>query len=122
VNSVMREGIWNQKNLTVSIEDIPVVRIEPAKLRKRRQHFVKVPWAWIDKLNGASGSTYRVALSLLYLHWKGRGGPIKLANGALLFDGVSRYSKWRVLNDLERRGLITVERRSRKSPLVRLVA
>ena len=37
-------------------------------------------------------------------------------------DGVSRQAKWRALNDLERRGLISVERRRRRSPLIRVLA
>ena len=32
-------------------------------------------------------------------------------------DGVSRHSKWRALNELERGGMIVVERRYRRSPL-----
>jgi hypothetical protein len=95
--------------------------VVPKKIRKRREHFVKVPWTWIERLAGASGQTYRVALCLLYQHWKGGGGPINLANGMLLLDGVTRYSKWKALGDLERRGLITVERRRRRSPIVRVI-
>jgi hypothetical protein len=45
----------------------------PTKIRKRREHFIMVPWAWVEKLNGAHGQTYRLALHLLYLHWKGKG-------------------------------------------------
>jgi hypothetical protein len=40
----------------------------------------------------------------------------------LRIDGISRYSKWKALGDLERRGLVTVERRPRRSPLVRVRA
>lgn len=83
----------------------------PRKIMRRRRHFVQVPWTWVDRLKGAQGSTYRVALILLYLDWKGNGEPIKLANGMLRIDGVSCYSKWRALNELERRGMIVVERR-----------
>lgn len=94
--------------------------VVPRKIQKRRQHFVQVPWVWIEKLARAHGQTYRVALALLYLHWKGKGEPIKLANGMLEIDGVSRRSKWRALNDLERRDLIAAERRPRRAPLIRL--
>jgi hypothetical protein len=94
--------------------------VVPLKIRKRRQHFVKVPWTWVERLDGASGKTYRVALCLLYQYWKNRGEPVKLANGMLGIDGVSRYSKWKALSDLEHRGLITVERRPRRSPIIRL--
>jgi hypothetical protein len=92
----------------------------PRKIQKRRQHFVQVPWAWVERLVGAPGQTYRLALMLLYQHWKRKGEPVKLANGMLKIDGVSRASKWRALADLERRGLVTVERRPRRSPLVHL--
>jgi len=92
----------------------------PFKMRKRRQQFVKVPWTWVDKLAGATGQTYCVALCLLHLHWQQKGGPVKLANGMLRIDGVSRQSKWRALSDLEHRGLVTVERRPRRSPMIHL--
>jgi uncharacterized membrane protein len=53
--------------------------------------------------------------------WKNRGAPIKLTNGMLRIEGISRRSKWRALNGLERRGLIAVERRLRRSPIIRLL-
>lgn len=102
------------------IERAKMRQVAPKKLQKRQQHFVQVPWAWVERLSGAAGHTYLVALHLLYLHWKGNGAPIKLPNGLLKIDGVSRQSKWRALADLERRGLIVVERRHSKAPFVRL--
>src|SRR6476659_8146541 len=86
--------------------------VVPRKVLKRRQQFIMVPWTWAEKLVGAHGQAYRVALILLYLHWKGvKGEPVKLANGMLKIDGVSRRSKWRALRDLEARGLVRVEGR-----------
>jgi CRP-like cAMP-binding protein len=96
-------------------------RLAPSKIQKRQRHFVMVPWTWIELLKGTNGQTYRVAMYLLYLHWKGNGAPIKLASGMLTMNGVPRETKRRALQDLERRGLVTVERRPRKSPLVRLL-
>jgi hypothetical protein len=94
----------------------------PRKIQKRRRHFIKVPWAWVERLAKARyTATYRVALHLLYQHWKQKGGPVKLPNGMLVLGGVSRWQKWRALGDLERLGLINVERRTRKSPLVTLI-
>lgn len=98
-----------------------VQAIVPRKIQKRRQHFVKVPMVWVERLAGAFGNTWVIAMHLLYLHWKDNGKPIKLANGMLKSDGISRYTKHRSLADLERRGLIEVERRPRRSPLVKLV-
>jgi hypothetical protein len=109
------------KQHALAPEMLAKVAIGPRKICKRREHFVKVPWTWIERLNGAGGQTYRVALSVLYLHWKNRGQPIKFANAMLRTDGVSRYSKWKALRDLEHRSLIAVERRPRRSPLIRVL-
>lgn len=96
------------------------VRVPPApgKIAKRRKHFIMVPFAWLERLNGASGKVYAVALHLLYLDWKTKGAPIKLANGMLKIDGIDRHAKWRALRELESRGLILIERRAKKSPLI----
>ena len=90
----------------------------PAKILKRRKNFVVAPIAWDDRLTGCSGHVYKIAIRLLYLHWKNYGKPFKLPNGMLRYDGVSRYSKWRALSVLEQLGLIAVERWPRKSPIV----
>jgi hypothetical protein len=99
-------------------EAIPQRRIELERVRKRREHFVKIPQTWVERLQGASGRTYHVALELLYGHWKGKGKPVKLANGALAEAGVSPDTKLRALPSLEQRGLVAVDWRLRRSPLV----
>jgi hypothetical protein len=93
----------------------------PAKIRKRRKDFVMLPMTWYDKLANpipTSRLTCLVAWHILHLHWKSRGKAFKLPNGTLRYDGVSRFAKWRALADLEQRGLITIERRRRKSPII----
>jgi hypothetical protein len=107
-------------NLALPAETTTVRRaILPRKIQKRQLHFVKVPWAWIERLkNTKSANTYRLALHLLYLHWKRQGASFSLANSGLAMEGVTRYAKWRAIRELERLGLILVERRSRKSPIV----
>jgi hypothetical protein len=113
--------------------DIKRLRIDPAKLaahvpakiRKRRERFVMMPMWWIEKLGEAplaTGATHQVACYIVHLHWKHHGKPFKLPNGMLEYDGVSRQSKWRALPDLERRGLIKVERRPSRSPIIHLLA
>jgi hypothetical protein len=94
--------------------------VVPRKVQKRCEQFVKVPWTWVKRLQGASGQTWCLALHLLYLHWKNKAAPIKLANGMLKLDGISRASKWRALAELERRELIIIDRRPNRSPIVRL--
>jgi len=94
----------------------------PKKIRQRRQQFVQVPWLWLERLAlSKSANTYRVAVTLLFLHWKTNGDPIKLANGMLAMDGVSRWSKQRALNELELLELIAIDRRQKKSPIITLI-
>jgi hypothetical protein len=95
----------------------------PAKIRKRREQFILVPMRWYEKLakpTPASRYTVLVALYLLHLNWKNNGKPFKLASGMLDYDGIDRYTKYRALRDLERRGLITIEWRRGKSPIVQV--
>jgi hypothetical protein len=103
-------------------ETLANLAVVPRKIQKRRQQFVKVPWTWVEQLAGARGHVVLIALHLLYLDWKHRGEPFKLANGMLQIDGVSRHSKWRALVELERRRLIEIERRPRRSPVIRRLA
>jgi hypothetical protein len=102
-----------------------VQRATPHKIAKRRKNFVMLPMVWYERLAGSSvsGSTILVALHLLHLHWKGAKGEsvVKLPNGMLRYDGVSRQSKWRALAELERLGLVEVERRPSRSPLIHLL-
>jgi hypothetical protein len=91
-----------------------------AKLKKRQKQWIKLPFRWRDRLReSASGKIWIVATAILHQSWKAHGRPIALANEILEFDGVDRQSKRRALAELERLGLIVVERRPRKSPVIR---
>jgi hypothetical protein len=100
------------------VEPVQVRVVPPAKIRQRREHFIQVPFDWLERLDGASGKTYALALHLRYLHWRNKGNPFTLANGMLKIDGIGRHSKWRGLTELERRGLICLERRPSRSPII----
>jgi hypothetical protein len=94
-----------------------------AEQRHPKQHpskgFTIVPDNWEIKLRGCTHkATYPVAVFLLRQHWKTKDRPIKVPNTALADRGVDRYAKWRALQELEELGLIRVERRSNKSPIV----
>ena len=112
--------------------DIDGLRIDPADSAyvgkaagspkaKWQRKFVRMPWAWIDRLGTSNrGATYRVALLLNYEYWRNGGRPIRLSNAALIDEGVTRMSKSRALKELEQLGLVKVEWRDRKSPMVTL--
>jgi hypothetical protein len=88
----------------------------------RRDQFVKVPLAWVDRLDGAHcAATSKIALHLLWKSFKDRRQTIKLANGALALKGVTRGQKSRAIQELKTLGLIKVEHQLRKSPLVTLL-
>ena len=107
--------------------DVDALRIDPtdprmagrgAKARKARweRKFVQFPWLWAERLKTTNrGSTYRLALHLLYEHWRNRGRAIKLTNAKLVNDGLARDSKRLALLELERVGLVRVERHPKKS-------
>jgi hypothetical protein len=114
--------------------DLDALRVDPAnpnlrpkgathKTTKWRKQFVRVPWAWVDRLRDTRHTcTYRVALHLLYEHWRNGGLVIKLSNSALKGEGIGRQRKWQGLRELEQLGLVAIERRPRKAPLVTVFA
>jgi DNA-binding transcriptional ArsR family regulator len=91
--------------------------------RKRAEPFVKVPLWWIEAAAKATRSPATlVMIELLHVAWKAKSSTFPLPNGRLKKLGVSREAKRRALRDLERAGLITVERPTRKTPIVSLIA
>ena len=92
----------------------------PRRIQKRREQFVMLPWWWAERLKGTSDKAWYVAAFLLHEAWKANSNTVKVPNGMLKTDGVSRQSKWRILRGLERRGLISVKSRPNRSPLVEL--
>jgi hypothetical protein len=110
--------------------DIDRLRLDPTSVHPGRRparakwerKFIKFPWAWYERLAPAGlAVTYKLALHLLYLHWRAGGKPIKLSNVTLTGTGVTKDTKWRGLRALEAAGLIRVERRARRSPVVTLL-
>lgn len=107
---------FDLENLRLPAEQIAAAT--PHRIAKRREHFIRVPFSWLERLKGASGQVYAMALHLQYLHWRHKARAFKLPNGMLKIDGIGRTAKWRALVELERRGLVSIERRPKKSPRV----
>ncbi|QIG47572.1 hypothetical protein G5V57_07420 [Nordella sp. HKS 07] len=84
-----------------------------------RHYYVRVPWTWVEQLRSTKRvSTYRVALVLLYEHWRRGGKPVALSNVITQQEGVASRSKWRALDELAKLGLITVETKPGRSPQI----
>ena len=94
----------------------------PVKRKPRKDAFVQVPLDWFKAAAKATRSPQAfVSVWLLHLAWKANSPTFPVPNGQLEQHGVSRYAKYRALARLERAGLITVDRRDRKTPIVTLV-
>jgi DNA-binding transcriptional ArsR family regulator len=117
--------------------DIETLRIDPtdpayvprasgaAKTRKKKweRQYILFPWSWLDRLKTTGrGATWRLALFLVYEHWRTGGRTIKLTNIMAAEVGVSPDAKGRAIDDLEQAGLIEVERRPKRSPRISLLA
>jgi hypothetical protein len=88
---------------------------------KWRREFVRVPWEWAERLQAAKRiSSWRLAVLLLYEHWRIGGREIVASNILARDIGLSCRSKSRGLNELESLDLIEVRRRRRTAPRVAL--
>ena len=111
----MKNDDFNLERLRVDPATLPPMPAKPTKRVKSSKwtrHFVQVPWAWVEKLrNTKRVSTYRLALLLLYEHWKGGDGKTVVVCSNMLAAevGLSRQTKWLALNELEVLGLVRLE-------------
>jgi hypothetical protein len=90
------------------------------KSARQTGKFVKVPDLWREQLRiiRAHGSTYRVALHLLHEAWRTGNRVVKLTNVALAEVGVGRRGKAIAIRELRKTGLIAVEQRPNRNPIV----
>ena len=99
-----------------------VVATQLAGRKKTVEPFVKVPLWWITAATKATNNRKAlVCIELLYASWKAKSLTFPLPNARLQKRGITRETKRRALRDLERGGLIIVERPSRKTPIVTLI-
>jgi hypothetical protein len=96
------------------------LRSTPPRLAKRKEKHVQVPLWMSDRLTkaGVSGSTWAVLHFVLFESWKTESKTIKLPNQFAETLGITRDTKLRGLETLERLGVVRVERGGKKSPLV----
>jgi hypothetical protein len=95
---------------------------QQARKSKRKgwqRNYTLVPREWELRLLEAKRiSTYRLAHEILYLHWYGKGKPVTVSGKVARAVKISARSKWEALAELERLGLVVVNRKPRRSPLV----
>jgi hypothetical protein len=99
-----------------------VGRNKPHAKRKRQEAFAKVPLKQAARAAAScDGQRMMVWLFLLHRSWKLQRASFAVPSGALRCLGVGREVQRRALRDFEDAGLILVERRGRKNPIVTLV-
>jgi hypothetical protein len=115
------EGI-DVENLRTAPELMERVFEQQSKKSKRegwRRKYTSVPREWeVGLLSAKRISTYRLALEILYLYWYGKGKQVTVSGKVAKAVGLSARSKWAALAELERLGLIKVDRNQRRSPRV----
>jgi hypothetical protein len=96
------------------------LRPKAAKRIKRTNAFAIVPLWWAARAVEDAGVpvNFMVCVDLVYRAWKTKGKSFVMPN----LQGVDHKTKARTLRGLERAGLISVEWRRRKSPVVTLIA
>ena len=69
-----------------------------------------------------SAAPVEIELYLLRLSFKKNSNTVSLPNSTLKELGVTRHEKWRALNELEHKKLVTVESTKGKSPRITLLS
>jgi hypothetical protein len=89
----------------------------PAKRKRFRTEWVKLPRLWIERLRGASSPAYGLALYILSEEFKRRhiGGDIVLSTAS---TGIDRRRRPAAVRELVGRGLILVEQQGRQASRV----
>jgi hypothetical protein len=92
--------------------------------RKRKgttEPFVKMP-IWLAEVTARATKSPAliVLVEILRLHWRTGRATFPVPNVRLRRQGVSRKAKLRVLGDMERAGLLKVERSLRRSVVITL--
>jgi hypothetical protein len=86
---------------------------------KRETQFAPVPLEWAAKVAKRTRSpAFAVKVALAYMAWKAGGPTFPLTNTLLDRLGVNRENKRRALANLEKNGIIQLERRGRRAPIV----
>ena len=106
------------------LEELRRHELPPVATRRARspETFARIPHGHAYKLApaGLTGSAWMVLIVLDHLILKGRGkNPARLTHRSLRAAGLSRFAAKRALRQLERAGVVVVEQRPGRAPLVR---
>ena len=92
-------------------------------ISRRTGKFIKgpIPLDWIIKAGRCKGRAFHVGMMLWYLSGLNKSITIKLSNKLPKSFGFDRTTKLRGLRELEGSGLVSVEQKRGRSPLVTIL-
>ena len=108
--------------LRVSRSNFQGGKIKPPT-HKFGEHFLKgpIPLAWLEEAARLPGKSLHAGVALWYAAGRAKSAAIPLSNIASLHFGLDRNAKYRALVWLEEAGLIAVERKLGRAPVVTLL-
>lgn len=104
--------VWDRSDSTFALPKAP------------REKFLRgpVPWDWIETAASLPGKSLHIGLAVWRLAQTLKTSTIKLTNKEVAGLGVDRNAKTRALKKLHQAGLIRLEQRTGKHPIVTLVS
>ncbi len=105
----------------------PGIALEPKRESKPSstgmKRFLKgpIPLNWLGKAAKQSGKALHVGIALWFLSGLKRSRKVALSQSILSLFGVSRYSGYRGLTELEKAGLVSVVRHPGRNPIVTIL-
>lgn len=119
---IFRQGQRRAAALSKSPAKAPTKTPDKARRASNKEPFVQIPLWWAAAAAKATRMPgFLVCVELLHCAWKARSMTFSFPSGRLIRNGGNRWTKRRVLRRLEGAGLIAIEWRRGKNPLVTLV-
>jgi hypothetical protein len=111
------------ERLRLSRPTVQAGKVKPPR-HKSGEHFLKgpIPLPWLEVAATLPGKSLHAAVALWYAAGLTKSASIPLSNIAGLRFGLDRNAKYRALAWLERAGLVRVERKLGRAPVVTILA
>jgi hypothetical protein len=104
------------------IPSAPVAKVHTEAERLRDAHFFpRLPERMFVRLAALNPVCFPVYLAIWRMYLTHKENPISVSTAVLSNWGIDRFKKYRALTVLESAGIIAVDRRPRKNPLVTLL-
>jgi CRP-like cAMP-binding protein len=112
----------NPRLVTAYGKQIWVDTLDTSGRKTKRKDFTQLPLEWAAGAAKAAGIPGTMVLILLaYMAWKTKSATFPLSNMLLAEYGVTRYTKYRILANLEKEGWIKLQRDNKQALLVTLL-